>query len=219
MKLTLIGMSGCGKSHWSMALVQQGFKRFSCDELIAEKLDVCLKNHDGRRLELGEWMGFPFHPGYNHKERRYLAVEEEVVREIVQDFESGNLDQSMDIVVDSTGSLIYLDAELLEHLKIYTVFVYFYTPQSLWIEMLLSYRSNPRPVLWKDIYYKKYNETNEQALARCYEDLISSRDRLYSQYADIIVNVEKMRGGYFDALGLLREIKLKLPLVSKRREL
>ncbi|MDR3553775.1 MAG: hypothetical protein P4L55_03385 [Syntrophobacteraceae bacterium] len=209
MQLTFIGMSGCGKSHWSKALVQQGFKRFSCDELIARKLSASLKNHDGSKLELGEWMGFPFHSGYHDRERRYVNVEEEVVRDIVQDFESGKLNHSMDIVVDSTGSLIYLDAKLLERLKNHTKFVYFYAPSSLWDEMTLLYSSNPRPVLWNGMYNNRHNETNEQSIARCYKDLIVSRDRLYSQYADIIVSAERLREGRFDSSGLLREIKLK----------
>lgn len=212
MRLTLIGMSGCGKSHWSKALIQQGFKRFSCDELIARKLSACLKNHDGSKLELGEWMGFPFHPGYHDRERRYLDTEEEVVRDIVQDFESGKLGHDMDIVVDSTGSLIYLDAKLLERLKKHTTFVYFHAPSSLWDEIILLYTSNPRPVLWKGMYNKRHDETNEQSLARCYKDLIVSRDRLYSQYADIRVSAERLREGDFDSLGLLREIQSRLPL-------
>ncbi|MDR3566480.1 MAG: shikimate kinase [Syntrophobacteraceae bacterium] len=212
MKLTLIGMSGCGKSHWSKALTQQGFKCFACDELIARKLLVRLKTHDDILLELGEWMGFPYHPGYNRKERRYLAVEEEVIRDIVCDFESGTLEDNMDVVVDSTGSLIYLDTKLLERLKRHTTFVYFHSPPSLWKEMLLSYSSNPRPMVWNDMYSKRDGETNEQAMARCYEDLIASRDRLYSQFADITVNTEKFKGGHFDALDLLKEIQSQLPL-------
>ena len=212
MQLTLIGMSGCGKSHWSKALVQQGFKRFPCDELIARKLLARLKNQDGGTMELGEWMGFPFHSGYHDRERRYLDAEEKVVTEIVLDFESGELDHSLDIVVDSTGSLIYLDAQLLERLKSHTTFVYFHAPSSLWNEMILLYSSNPRPVLWNGMYNKTDDETNEQSLARCYKDLIISRDKLYSQYADIIVSAGRLREGHFDSLDLLREIKSKLPL-------
>lgn len=217
MQLTLIGMSGCGKSHWSKALVQQGFKRFSCDELIARKLQACLTKPEGGVMELGEWMGFPFHSGYQDREKRYLALEGEVVSDIAQDFESGKLNNT-DLVVDSTGSLIYLDTGLLKRLKEYTTFVYIYSPPSLWSEMILLYSSNPRPVLWNGMYYKRRKETNEQAMARCYRDLIVSRDRLYSQYADIIVSAERLRGGYFDASGLLREIKSKLPLSSRACE-
>ncbi len=210
MRLTLIGMSGCGKSHWSKALVQQGFMRFPCDELIARKLSACLKNHHGSKLELGEWMGFPFQSGYHDRERRYLDAEEEVVRAIVEDFESGKLDHGMDIVVDSTGSLIYLDAKLLERLKNHATFVYFHAPSSLWDEMMRLYSSNPRPVLWNGMFNTRDDETNEQSLARCYKDLIISRDLLYRQYADIIISAERLREGHFDSLGLLREIKSKL---------
>ncbi|MGC8490273.1 MAG: shikimate kinase [Syntrophobacteraceae bacterium] len=164
----------------------------------------------GKKLELGEWMGFPFEPGYEDREKRYLTAEEEVVGEIVRDFESGKLDRSMDIVVDSTGSLIYLDVDLLERLKRHTAFVYFHAPQSLWDEMLLLYSSNPRPILWHGTYQTGENETNEKALARCYKDLIISRDRLYSHYADIMVGAEGLREGNFNTLDLLKEIQSKL---------
>jgi shikimate kinase len=211
MQLTLIGMSGCGKSHWSKALVQQGFTRFSCDELIARRLSACLKDRDGSPLALGEWMGFPFDSGYHDREKRYLDVEEEVVGDIVRDFESGKLDPTMDIVVDSTGSLIYLEAQLLERLKKYTTFVYFHAPPSLWNEITLLYSSNPRPVLWHGMYNREGQETQEQSLARCYKELIVSRDRLYSRYADLVVSAERLREGHFDSLSLLREIKSQLP--------
>lgn len=211
MQLTLMGMSGCGKSHWSKALARQGFQCFSCDDLIEGKLSDCLQKQDGlSRMELGEWMGFPFEPGYEDREKRYLAAEQEVVGEIVRDFESGKLDRGMDIVVDSTGSLIYLDGDLLERLKKYTAFVYFHSPQSLWNEMLLLYSSNPRPILWHGAYHTREKETNEKALARCYKDLIISRDRLYSHYADITVSAEGLREGSFNTLDLLKEIQSKL---------
>lgn len=213
MHLTLIGMSGCGKSHWSKALVPQGFKRFACDEMIARHLSTFLKNRDDSNRELGEWMGFPFQPGYRDRERRYLEIEAEVVREIVEDFESGTLDKSMDTVVDSTGSLIYLDGQLLERLKRHTAFVYFHAPPSLWEEVTLLYSAHPRPVVWNGMYHRRPEETEEQALARCYRELIVSRDRLYGRYADVTVSGETIREGRFDSLRLVGEIRSKLAAV------
>ena len=37
-QLSLIGMSGAGKSHWSKRMESLGFKMYSCDYLIAERL-------------------------------------------------------------------------------------------------------------------------------------------------------------------------------------
>jgi len=64
MRLSLIGMSGSGKSSWSIKLSELGFKRFCCDDMITEKLDRDLTRPDGTCMKLGEWMGFPYEPHY-----------------------------------------------------------------------------------------------------------------------------------------------------------
>ena len=60
MKLSIVGMSGLGKSYWSKKLEEAGVKRFCCDEEITRKLQKALTRPDGSRMDLGEWMGFPF---------------------------------------------------------------------------------------------------------------------------------------------------------------
>ena len=57
MRLSLIGMSGSGKSHWSKKLTAYGFKAFHCDDLIEELLTEDLLGADGIPLSVGEWMG------------------------------------------------------------------------------------------------------------------------------------------------------------------
>ena len=39
MKISIVGMSGSGKTYWSKKLESEGFKRFCCDDLIEEKLE------------------------------------------------------------------------------------------------------------------------------------------------------------------------------------
>ncbi len=58
-QLSLIGMSGAGKSHWSKRMESLGFKMYSCDDLIAERLGQKLEekgkstiNQDIRRQKL-----------------------------------------------------------------------------------------------------------------------------------------------------------------------
>jgi len=43
MTISLVGMSGTGKTYWSKQLESKGFKRFCCDDLIGEKLGTVLK--------------------------------------------------------------------------------------------------------------------------------------------------------------------------------
>jgi len=37
MKLSLIAMSGSGKSYWSAKLAKRGFRHFDCDQMIAAR--------------------------------------------------------------------------------------------------------------------------------------------------------------------------------------
>ena len=83
MKLSLIAMSGSGKSYWSAKLARHGFRHFDCDRMIASKLGPALTRADGTVLTLGEWMGFPYQPGYQQREAQYLAYEKEVLGEIL----------------------------------------------------------------------------------------------------------------------------------------
>ena len=73
MRLSLIGMSGSGKSYWTKKFAKHGFGTFHCDDLIKGKLSDQLIQTDGTMLSVGEWMGFPFDTGYRRREMRYLA--------------------------------------------------------------------------------------------------------------------------------------------------
>ena len=101
MRLSLMGMSGSGKSYWSQKLAEHGFKRFCCDALIAQKLRSQLTAADGAPVEMGKWMGFPYEPGYRIREAQYLAFEVEVVREILE-YLRNTTESDEDIVVDTT---------------------------------------------------------------------------------------------------------------------
>lgn len=74
MKFSLIAMSGSGKSYWSTKLANRGFRHFDCDRMIASKFGPVLTRSDGSVLSLGEWMGFPYQPGYQKREAQYLEI-------------------------------------------------------------------------------------------------------------------------------------------------
>jgi shikimate kinase len=202
MHLSLIGMSGSGKSQWSTELAELGYLRFCCDELIADKLALELIRSDGTALDLGEWMGFPYEPRYKEREYKYLACEIEVIGEILLYLCGNNPGEK--VVVDTTGSVIYTGKDMLEKLKSNSTVVHLETPPEVKERMLKVYLDQPRPVLWRDMFSKKPGETNEEALARCYPRLLFSRQRLYEQYADVTIDyyVRNRKGfGVKDFLG------------------
>jgi shikimate kinase len=204
MHLSLIGMSGSGKSLWSAKLSDTGFRRFCCDELISEALGSELTRPNGSTMELGEWMGFPYEPGYGEREARYLAREIEVLNEILQYLESGDKGVEEDIVVDTTGSVIYTGEALLKRLRQCTTVVHLSTPPEIQELMFKAYVANQRPILWRGLFAKAPRETNEAALARCYQRLLSSREGLYEQHADVTIDYYRLNQRAFEASDFLK---------------
>jgi shikimate kinase len=208
MHLSLIGMSGSGKSYWSTELAELGYLRFCCDELIADKLAAELNRSDGTAVDLGEWMGFPYEPPYKERAYKYLACEIEVIGEILDYLSGSNPDER--VVVDTTGSVIYTGKDMLERLKSNSTVVHLTTPPEVKQRMLRVYLGQPRPVLWREVFSKKRGETNEEALARCYPLLLFSRQRLYEQYADVTIDYYVRHRKGFGVKDFLGEIQTQI---------
>ncbi len=206
MRLTLIGMSSSGKSHWSRKLAEEGFIRFCCDDLIAVKLASELKRPDGTTMKLGEWMGFPYESHYKERESAYLTCEIEVLSEIIAYLESPMNNPAENTVVDTTGSVIYTGEDNLTKLRRYSTVVLMSTPPEVQKRMLKAYIEKQRPVLWNDMFTQKPGETNEEALARCYPELLLSRESLYEHYADITIDYFKRTSKDFGVNELLYDV-------------
>jgi shikimate kinase len=210
MHLSLIGMSGSGKSLWSAKLSAVGFRHFCCDDLISEALSSELTRPDGSLMELGEWMGLPCESGYEAREATYLTREIEVLRRIVEYLESGSGAIEKDIVVDTTGSVIYTGENLLKRLRRSTTVIHLATPPEIQERMFESYVADKRPILWRGLFAKAPGETTKAALARCYRELLSARERLYEQHADVTIDRQRFsqRGfGIDDFLQMARSGK------------
>jgi shikimate kinase len=200
-------MSGCGKSRWSIRLAEVGFRRFCCDDLIAEKLVPVLTKPDGTTMGLGEWMGFPYEVQYEEREAKYLSYEIEVLAEVLEYLENGENNPEEDIVVDTTGSVIYTGDAILTRLRRTTTVVRLSTPPEVQHQMLQRYLANKRPVLWRDVFSKEANETNEEALARCYPKLLAARERLYERYSDVTIDYYTRSQDGFGASDFIKRVK------------
>lgn len=206
MRLSLIGMAGSGKSYWSMKLFEHGFRRFCCDDLIAAKLDPELTRPGGTTMELGQWMGFPYEPHYRERESKYLACEIEVLTEILDYLESRNSNPEEQIVVDTTGSVIYTGERTLRKLRRYTTVIYLSIPPEVREQLLKAYISNPHPMLWRDVFSKEPDETEQEALARCYPRLVAARERSYEHYANMTIDYYRRSEEGFGVNDLLHEV-------------
>jgi shikimate kinase len=207
--LSLIGMSGSGKSYWSRKLAGRGFRRFCCDDLIAARLAPELVQSDGSTLTVGEWLGFPYQPHYREREALYLAHEVAVLTEILDHCDMwGNGEEN--IVVDTTGSVVYTGEELLARLRRCTTVMHLATPAEVQERMLATYLVTLRPVLWHGVFEQRSGETAEQALARCYSVLLASRERLYAQCAHVVVDYHTRHSEGFDVDDLLERVTARV---------
>jgi len=206
MRISLIGMSGSGKSTWSGRLVDNGFKVFHCDDLIAEKLSNELKKPDGTDMEVGEWMGFPYEPTYIEREEKYLYFEKKVLAEILDEIEAVSESADGRFVIDTTGSVIYSGEAILKTLCRMTRVVHLATPPEVQELMLNAYLSNRRPVLWRSYFNMKTDESHEVALGRCYPKLLTGREKLYTQYADVALDYYEHSSDDFNVSDFLDKV-------------
>ena len=197
MRLSLVGMSGSGKSFWSKKLFRCGFVRFCCDDLIAARLSPELGKMADSIAAVGSWMGFPFEPRYKEREAAYLACEMEVMTELLQALGKSEEGAGERIVVDTTGSVIYVGDENLAKLRSLTTIVHLATPLEIQKVMLEAYVKEPRPVLWREMFLKRSDEDDAQALARCYPKLLATRERHYEKLAHVTISYHHHRRAGF----------------------
>lgn len=210
MIISLIGMSGSGKTYWSQKLADQGFLYIGCDDLIEQKLEPELKKlgYSGIR-DVSQWLGQPYDQQFRKNQEKYIQFEIEIVNEIFDKIK--NLLFSHDnIVIDTTGSLIYTGDKICFQLQKYTTVVYLQVPYYMRSFMLNQYIDDPKPVIWKDKFNKQKSETNKQALKRCYPDLLKHREKLYEQYADISLNAHESRQNNFTINDFLKTLTIQV---------
>jgi len=185
--LSLIGMSGAGKSYWSKKMEENGFRWYNCDEMIAERLGPELPGIGNSTLKLAKWMGQPFSEGYIEAEKLYLELEEAVVEQICYELEKAT-DINYPVVVDTTGSLIYLQKKLLNRLRALTKMVHLKLPEEKHEQLFENFINDPKPVIWEGKFKPRKGETSQNALRRCYKELLSYRNERYSLIADYVLD-------------------------------
>jgi|SRR3989344_6676000 len=201
MKISLIGMTGTGKTYWTKKLVRLGFKKFCCDDLIAEKLNLT------GTTDMSKWMGQPFEKQHDRASKHYLSLEEQVVKTILEEVKK--MPEEDNVVIDTTGSVIYLSGALLTELGKLTTIVYFETPAWAQKQMYETYIKHPKPVIWGSVFHKKKGEKDFDALARCYPKLLAYRSRSYKSLADVTMDYNMLRQPNFSAEKFLKVLTKK----------
>jgi len=206
MVITLIGLSGCGKSHLARRLVaERGFSLRDCDALIEQRLSREIPGHSFSGLDsVASWMGQPYDAEYLEKQETYLRFEREITGEIISTLGDDGWGLTENIVIDTSGSVIYIGEPLMDALKKRSRLIYLKTPPSKIEFMYEQYIKDPKPVIWKDIFSKREGESNEDAMKRCYPDLLESRSQLYQKYADVTFVIDRKDRDKFSMQQLLK---------------
>ena len=193
--IALIGMSNIGKSHWARRFKRRhGFQHFEVDDGIQEKLSLSSISRSA------EWMGHPYDPGYKEKASEYLTLESELTD--IADKISGN------VILDTTGSVIYLDdADRSKLSQNYLVVYLSARPEDL--ERLVDrFKSSPKPLIWGDHYHKVAGISDQESMMSLYPSLLEKRDEMYREMADIEIEARYID----DKTDLIKLVRSNLPI-------
>lgn len=200
-KLSLIGMSGAGKSHWALKLSAAGFRVISIDDRIEKKLAPELATGKHRGIGgVAAWMGWPDEPAYREHEKKYLDCEVRSMGEALDEIQASGEDGT---ILDTTGSVVYTGEEICRRMQNLTTVVYLEASPAEETVLIARYLSDPKPVLWGDQFGQRPGESTQDAIARCYPQLIAQRKKLYERYAHRVVSMERLRNLHTDARGFL----------------
>ncbi len=186
--LTLVGMSNVGKSFWSTSLTHtEGFSVIGCDDLIEAELGTVLQEAglNGGITDVAKWMGQPHDLRFAANQQTYLDLETMTIRRTIDRLKQPPLGGN--IVVDTTGSVVHTSGELCEDLASHSTVVYLEATAEMQQAMFELYIAEPKPVVWGDVYCGQTDKSPQDALARCYPELLSRRSGLYRQMAHVII--------------------------------
>ena len=206
LRITMIGMSNVGKTKRAKSLVADSALNFlwvCCDDLVEAKLKPFLEGKGFKGVDgVAAWMGQPYEQRYPETQSLFLKFEEEVMAEI--DYQG-----SKNIIIDTTGSVIYLSAKALRQLRGSALIVYLEASEDIKKFLFERYMSNPKPVVWGGSFSKKAGESDMEALKRCYPQLLEFRAAKYAELADLTIPYLALR----DTSGkqFLDEVRKRLP--------
>ncbi|HSZ18251.1 MAG TPA: hypothetical protein VK770_00570 [Candidatus Acidoferrum sp.] len=200
-KLSLIGMSGAGKSHWAQKLAGAGFRVISIDDRIEKKLAPELTAGGHRGIGgVAAWMGWPDQPSYREHEKKYLECEIQSMDEALDEIQASGQDGA---ILDTTGSVVYTGENICRRMQGLATVIYLEASAAEEETLVARYLSDPKPVLWGDQFEQRQGESTQAAIARCYPRLIAHRKKLYEHYAHRILSMDLLRDVNLGARGFL----------------
>jgi shikimate kinase len=208
LRLALIGMSGVGKTFWTKQLAQAGHRSICCDDRIEQRLRSRLEGGGYAGIHgVASWMGWPDRPTYGEREAEYLAAEIATLDEVLTELERN---ASSELVLDTTGSVIYTGNNLLRRLRRQMTIVYLVASADEQQLLIQRYLKDPKPVLWRGAFHAKKGEAPRETVARCYPTLIAARRQSYEALAHCSIAVAELRDASSDPSAFLSIVNARL---------
>lgn len=181
LRLAFIGMSNAGKSYRAKVLRDEcGFMWYDIDGEIQKTLGFKTME------EISEWLGYPTSSAYIERERQYLDAENKYT--MIDTLDTGG----KNLVSDTTGSVIYVKERTHNWLEENCLMVNIQVDEKAISELIKIFFEKPKPVVWQGFFNKKENESDGEALERCYPELLSYRLEKYRAMAHVSIPAEKL---------------------------
>lgn len=182
LRLAFVGMSNAGKSYRSRVLRDElSFLWYQVDEEIQKALGF------SSMAEISTWLGFPTESAYPEREKQYLELEERFTMHPSIQAIGKNL------VFDTTGSVVHLARKTLEVLSDNCLIVHLDVGEDSLKKMMEQFFLNPKPVAWSGYLRREFGESQEEALRRCYPELLRARLKQYRSLAHVNIPFYALR--------------------------
>lgn len=176
-RLAFIGMSNAGKSYRSKVLQNElNFLWFHVDEEIQKELGFA------SMADISSWLGYPTVDGYAAREATYLELENKFTKQASMHVDGKNL------VFDTTGSVVHLKEDTIATLRANTLVVHLDVGDDALAELVEKFFENPKPVAWCGHLEQNIGESSEEAIRRCYPELLSYRLAQYRKLAHVSIS-------------------------------
>jgi hypothetical protein len=113
------------------------------------------------------------------------------------------------LVLDTTGSVIYVGNNLLKRLRRQMTIVHLAVSAREQQLLMERYLGDPKPVLWRGAFQPRAGEKPRETVARCYPALVAARRQSYEALAHCTLQVAELRDGSLDASTFLKMIQGK----------
>jgi len=150
------------------------------------------------------WMGWPDSATYSERESEYLAEEIHTLDEILTELEKH---PETSLVLDTTGSVIYIGNNLLMRLRRQMTIVHLAASSEEEQLLIERYLSDPKPVLWRGAFQSRRDEKPRETVTRCYPALIAARRQSYEALAHCTLQVSLLRDRSLSAAAFLKMIQ------------